>query len=167
MGFLVSHYDLTFSVFTQEDLTTARNFLKIFISKYSPNWMAKPKGPVGKWWLSNNSLAACNLIQLGMDWYILNNNNVTQMSFPNFIEKVKFLLEKVPEGDKFEERLTEFQVAAHLVQRVSPIAFEPTYIIQNGSEPEEFAKRIDFAVKLDQETIPFEVTVFRSERVMS
>src|SRR5258706_10007155 len=117
MSFKTGHVDLSNTIFTVDDLQKARDYLSSVIEKIDSSWLKKPKGPLGKYWVSDSPYAACFLIDTS---FILNlfERRISMRSASLFLPKVRGILQPKLEKE-FIENLTEFQVGFVLTQYAS------------------------------------------------
>jgi hypothetical protein len=153
MPFLKSQLDLTNTIFTDNDLQKAREYLSIWITREKPSWLKNPQGPFGDYWRQDDVQSACHLIDLARMIDILT-GKLSQQSIPHLFRKVrKDLLRRPSDMQQFNETLAELQVAFEFVTYVSPLMLEP-HIPDQMRAP-------DFAFQLPEGMVYLDVTVFR------
>lgn len=162
MSFLDGDHDLTGSIFTQDDLTFARQYLESYIRDVDPNWLRKPQGPLAIQWRCDGLYPASFLINLALMMDHIQ-KRVLSGSVPRMEQKFRNLLRSTS-ADKFDESLAEIEVAAMLTSRVVPLAVEPWVPTQlkkgDPTPPSE-----DFGIRLPDDDVAFEVTVVRIGRL--
>ncbi|MBB5376042.1 hypothetical protein HNQ07_001499 [Deinococcus metalli] len=156
MGFLESRPDLTSTVFSSQDLATAKEVLVSLISSLDADWLETPTGPLGLQWLGEGLYSATFLIHVAQIVYVLD-RNVTQRSVPIFRDKLKQILRPPRREGSFEELLSELEAAALLAHRVSPISFEPL-VPESAIFAPNKPRSPDYGVRLPDGDVCFEVT---------
>jgi hypothetical protein len=156
MSFLTNKPVFDGTVFKERDLKIAKNYLLSAIKRINPSWLDNPIGNLALHWKTDGQYAACYLIWVAQTLYKLD-KNITQKSVPIFQSKFLELL-KATNSTKFEETMTELEVAAAIVEKISPISFEPL-VKESDFNSSEKPKSPDFAVRLPDGDILIEVTV--------
>ena len=113
MTFLDCQADLTNTIFSDEDLSIAREHLSSIILGLDPPWLKKPVGVLGEHWKSNALLSVCFLINMAITLHTLA-NDTTQKSNARLKKKFEGLL-RLPD-DKFQENYNEFQAGRALAE---------------------------------------------------
>lgn len=142
MSFLTNTPDLAGTIFTDEDLRIAREYLASGIASEYPAWLKKPQGILGEYWRRDDTYATCFLIDVARTIYLLD-QRVSDRSIPRLYAKVHGLL-RPPSLRQFVEMLTELQVGGILAERASPI-----YLLESEDIIEPKVTRApDFALQL-------------------
>lgn len=158
MPFLTSRPDLSDSIFTEENLLGARNYLSTHLAREYPAWLRKPRGPLGVYWNRDDTYAACVLIDFATTIYHVA-KNVTQKSYPLLALKIKEGLLDIKKEDQFLQNYTEIQVADVLVNVASPLALDPMVGDNDFLKSSNRPRTPDFAIRLPDGDVCLEVTV--------
>ena len=161
MSFLNSNIDLSATTstnvaFTNEHLDLARAYLTSTIRKHEPSWLRRPTGPLSVYWKDSAVPAACYLIELSRILSGLE-KRITKRSQVIYAHKLKGML-RARKQKRFDEIVTELQVASSLSERVSPIDLNPLVpeeLLHSKAEPPS----PDLAVRLPDGDVLVEVTV--------
>ncbi len=163
MSFLTSHPDLSSTIFTEEDLRRAREYLTSVIERTNTSWLKKPKGLLGKYWDNDSEQAACVLIDIAQVLHSFE-HKITTRSAPLFPAKAEGLLQPRTEKE-FIENLTELQVAFVLTQYANPLDVDPLvpeqYLLPLSNHRRPTTP--DFALRLLDGRVFLEVTVLHVE----
>jgi hypothetical protein len=157
-GFLTSHFDLSGTIYTEDNLRWAREYLLSGIQREFPSWLDRPEGIIGEHWRSTSVFSACFLIELARTIDIIW-HHIPSECIPRLNAKIFDLFRCSSRDRQFTELLTELQVATILVELVSPLMIEPLVSeaeFTQGNRP----KSPDFAFDLSEERVYSEVTVF-------
>lgn len=129
------------------------------LSKREPAWSKESNTVLAGLFRTDAQPAVCELIDLARTLAIVR-SALTEKSVPVFDRKVHELFVEV-DRTQFDERVTEFVVAALLSPGVSPIAFDP-YVpaIVGGDTP----RSTDFAVRLPDGDVAIEATVLHVDQ---
>jgi hypothetical protein len=107
MPFPTSTPDLSYTIFTNEDLLSARKYLLLHLERDAPDWLANPYGWLGEYWKRDDAYSACILIDFAVTIYRVA-SNVTERSYLLLVKKiVEGLLNEETER-KFLENYAEF-----------------------------------------------------------
>ncbi len=159
MSFLTSNPDLSNTIFTENDLRIAREYLESGIRRAYPAWLKKPQGVLGKYWLRDDTEATCFLIDFAQRIYNVD-RNITERSVPIFHgEKIKERLLRAKIDEQFLENLTELQAASVLVNYASPLSLDPTVSEEDLLAPSNRPRTPDFGLRLPDNDVLLEVTV--------
>ncbi len=163
MSFITSRPDLSNTIFKEEDLRKAREYLSSVIERANASWLKKPKGRLGKYWDNDSEHAACVLIDIAQVLHSFE-HKITPRSAPLFPAKVDGLLQSRTEKE-FIENLTELQVAFVLTQYASPLDVDPMvpeqYLLPLSNHRQPTTP--DFALRLLDGRVFLEVTVLHVE----
>ncbi len=159
MSFLTSNPDLSGTIFTENDLRIAREYLESGIKRVNPAWLDEPQGILGNYWLRDDTEATCFLIDFAQRIYNVD-RNITERSVPIFHgEKIKEILLRAKKEEQFLECLTELQAASVLVNYASPLALDPMISKEDLLVPSNRPKTPDFGLRLPDNDVFLEVTV--------
>lgn len=154
MSFLTSNPDLSGTIFTENDLRIAREYLESGIKRADFAWLKKPQGFLGEHWKRDDIQSACFLIDLAQMIHTLD-ARIADKSAPQLYEKVRELL-RPPSPEQFLEKLTELQVAYALVAFVSPLVFLTS---KDFIQP-KVSRSPDFAFQTPEGIVFVEATIF-------
>lgn len=159
MPFLTDCPDLSNTIFTDNDLQKARQYLYSVIARINLPWLKKPKGPLGKHWNIGNTYSACFLIDVAQVVHAFE-HRITQRSLPLFPSKVNGILEP-PSEREFVENLTEFQVAFGLTEYIRQLDVDPMVPAEDllSSSKGQRPKTPDFSFQLPDCTVFLDATV--------
>lgn len=156
MAFLDNEPNLDGWRYSQRDLENAKQYLKSALERHAPGWIATPRGGLAVHWRGDGPYPASYLIHLSIILHTLD-KSITAKSVSILREKFKSLLKL--SGPQFDELATELEIAAALVERFSPISFEP-FVPEERASPSK-PKSPDFALRLPEADVSIEATVLR------
>ncbi len=163
MSFIASRPNLSNTIFREEDLRKAREYLSSVIERANGSWLKKRKGPMGEHWDNDGEYPACVLIDIAQVVHSFE-HKITPRSTPLFPAKVKGLLQPRTEKE-FIENLTELQVAFVLTQYASPLDVDPLvpeqYLLPLSNHRRPTTP--DFSLRLPDGRVFLEVTVLHVE----
>jgi hypothetical protein len=158
MPFPTSTPDLSDTIFTNEDLLSARKYLLLHLERDAPDWLANPYGWLGEYWNRDDAYSACILINFAGTIYRVA-SNITQRSYPLLVRKIIEGLLNEKAEEKFLETYTELQVASALVNYVSPIALDPLATDETYLQSNNRPRTPDFGIRLPDGDFFLEVTM--------
>ena len=163
MSFITSRPNLSNTIFREEDLRKAREYLPSVIERANGSWLKKRKGPMGEHWDNDSEHSACVLIDIAQVVHSFE-HKITPRSTPLFPAKVEGLLQPRTEKE-FIENLTELQVAFVLTQYASPLDVDPLvpeqYLLPLSNHRRPTTP--DFSLRLPDGRVFLEVTVLHVE----
>jgi hypothetical protein len=156
MGFLDDAPDLSGWRYNQRDLQLAREYLVSALESCLPTWLSAPRGTLAGHWLASGPYPTCFIIRVAQIFYTLE-RSVTRRSVPVLREKLVLLFDA--SGAQFEELLGELEIAASLVERISPISLEP--LVSERTSVGHKPSSPDFAIRLPEGDVCIEATTLR------
>ena len=155
--FMSHDFDMSSSLWTQEDLTHARDVYRAVFERVASQWPDRPVGPLARRWRETATPSVGHCIHVARMLHELS-KGVTSRSVPIFHTKIKELLYCPDDVNIYEERLTEVEFGAYLSGKHSPVALEPLVpsdLIGASNPP----KSPDYAIRLPHGDVFFDVTV--------
>jgi hypothetical protein len=156
MSFLNGKPDLTGTIFTDNDLYVARQYLLSVISQEDPRWLKKPIGIIGMHWESDGQPSACFLINIAQMLYVIDHGIATK-SIPRLQKKFRDLLRSPDE--QFEENYNELQVGSVVVQNIKDMSGLAFLEKEDILHP-KVTRCPDFAFQSSDGVVFLEATVF-------
>lgn len=156
MPFLDDEINLQSTVFDQENLNWARQYLVNSIRFLDEDWLPNPTGPLGGMWaITRGTHAASFLIHFAQIMRDIDRATAAS-SVPVLHRKLRAIL-RPANGQSFEDDMTELEFGGHMASYASPIFFEPLALNESRNDANR-QRSPDYALYLPGGLVYFEVT---------
>jgi hypothetical protein len=162
MGFLNTKTDLTGSIYTNKHLEDAQKIIPGIFNKADPKWIGNPSGILSTYWKADDEYSICFVLTFCIYIFRLD-KKITSDSVDKVFKKIYDLL-NCKNKKQFKELLFEFEVVSGIIDRISPINFEPLTTI-NVENPGLFIPSPDLGFLVDEEEVLMEITCPRVEKI--
>lgn len=133
MPFLDDEINLQSTVFDQENLNWARQYLVNSIRFLDEDWLPNPTGPLGGMWaITRGTHAASFLIHFAQIMRDIDRATAAS-SVPVLHRKLRAIL-RPANGQSFEDDMTELEFGGHMASYASPIFFEPLALNESRND---------------------------------
>lgn len=161
MSFHTHPFDLSQTIFTEEHLQEAREYLSVLLTKVDPS-LKKPQGVLRAYWETDSPAQACELISIAQMLKHFE-RGLSSRSASLFFPKVAGIFKQLHEKT-FLENLTELQIGSELARRDNQLEIDPLVPdewllpLTNHRRPQT----PDFALHILNEKVFFEATVLHT-----
>ena len=163
-NFLDAEVHLAGSMFTAEDLCIARLVFDELFKRYSPSWLAAPKGYLAVLWQEPYGTAPQALIDIAMILDAIR-KNIRSPCAEIFGSKFVSLL-NCKRKMQFDETIAELRFGEFLAYSATPILLEPltfNYDLERSVTPK---KSPDYSIRILDHDILVEVTKLRIQVIL-
>jgi len=162
MSFHTHPFDLSQTIFTEEHLQEAREYLSALLTKVDPS-LKKPQGVLRAYWETDSPAHACELISIAQMLKHFE-RGLSSRSALMFLPKVAGIFKQLNEKT-FLENLTELQIGSELAHHTNQLEIDPLVPdewllpLTNHRRPQT----PDFALHILNEKVFFEATVLHTK----